>query len=110
MIEVSAGNPGLRAHTKKVQSLHSGQNIPGEILSKTWRIIDAFLTGFVINEAEEPAEHHPQESDAPAWIKVADDAYSDEAFRDGIEIIIQGIKGLAAPDPCEWKTPEDHAG
>lgn len=110
LVEGNAWDPGLRAHTEKVQSLHSSQNIPEEILSKTWRIIDAFLTGFIINEAEEPAAHHLQESDTPAWIKVADDAYSDEAFRDGIEIIIQGIKGLAAPDPCEWKTPEDHAG
>lgn len=33
-------------------------------------------------------------------------AYTDEAFAHGVEIIIQGIRALAAPDPCEWRTPE----
>lgn len=41
----------------------------------------------------------------PAWQNIVAQAYTDEAFAHGVGIIIQGIRGLAAPDPCEWYTP-----
>ena len=45
-------------------------------------------------------------SDELPWQRVVAAAYTDEAFAHGVEIIIQGIRALAAPDPCEWRTPE----
>lgn len=44
--------------------------------------------------------------DVPLWRRIVAEAYTDEAFAHGVEIIIEGIRGLAAPDPCEWYTPE----
>ncbi len=113
-VEASALSPGLRAHTERVQRLHREQGIPSEILERFWRIIDAFLTGFVANEAEAlnalENEGGTIPEDLPEWAKTVEGAYSDQAFRDGVEIIIAGIRGLASPDPCNWRTPEEGCG
>ena len=52
------------------------------------------------------AETETGEARQQQWQRVVCSAYTDEAFARGVEIIIQGIRGLAAPDPCEWRTPE----
>ena len=107
LMHVSAWSPALKSHTERIQNLHSNQGIPPEILTQTWRIIDAFLDGFNANAsiaADIAAEDVPV--DQPGWIDTARDAYTDQAFKDGIEIIIAGIRSLAAPDPCDWHTPE----
>lgn len=97
---------GLRDHTDRIQRLHHAQHIPDEILQVMWRIIDAFLSGFIANEIAEMehvnALHGPEK---PEWAATVEGAYSEQAFFDGINIIISGIRGLAAPDPCEWHTP-----
>lgn len=106
LIESEAWAPGLRDHTEHIQKLHHDQGIPEDILARAWRIVDAFLTGFIISECTS-AEHHAMlpTSEIPSWAPITDAAYSDEAFHDGIEIIIAGIRNLAAPDSCEWRTP-----
>ena len=110
-IKVTALSPALRAHTESVQKLHHDQGIPQEILEPFWRIIDAFLSGFVINEVNMINALHDDEirvpADVPEWVETVEGAYSDQVFHDGIEIIIAGIRALAAPDPCEWYTPEE---
>ncbi|MDO5042612.1 MAG: TetR/AcrR family transcriptional regulator [Slackia sp.] len=106
LVESEAWDPGLRDHTEHVQKLHREQGIPDHIFARAWRIIDAFLTGFIICECTADDHHETLPDDeVPDWIGVTDAAYSDEAFHDGIEIIIAGIRNLAAPDPCEWRTP-----
>ena len=47
----------------------------------------------------------PDGAARPPWRRIVAQAYTDEAFAHGVDIIIQGIRGLAAPDPCEWYTP-----
>lgn len=102
---------GLAEHTSKVYRLHGEQGIPPAILRKAWRIIDAFLGGFIAAELcelrERPVHPDPQGRD---WMETAETAYSEETFHDGIEIIIAGIRGLAAPDPCLWTTPAQGEG
>lgn len=106
LIEGAAWSPSLRDHTDRVQKLHRNQNIPEEILARAWRIIDAFLTGFSINEMAELENTTPDSvPDDLEWIPTVEQAYTDQAFKDGIEIIIAGIRELASPDPCEWYTP-----
>lgn len=109
-IESNGLSKGVFGHTAKVQALHHRQGIPDDILERFWRIIDAFLTGFVINEATDFEVAHSggslQPKTLPEWANTVEGAYSDQAFHDGIEIIIAGIRSLAAPDPCEWRTPE----
>lgn len=103
---------GLAAHTEKIVSLHLAQGMPEPILAKAWAMVDAFLTGFngsaiaarKRREADEAAGAPPQ--DVPMWQRVVDAAYSEESFANGVEMIVMGIRGLAAPDPCEWRTPE----
>lgn len=108
LAESAAWDPGLREHTERVQSLHGNQGIPEDILTRAWRIIDAFLSGFIVNEISE-MEHADSlpAADKPAWLDTVEAAYSEQAFNDGVEIIIAGIRGLAAPDPCEWRTPTE---
>ena len=81
---------GLAAHTEKIVSLHLDQGMPEPVLTKAWAMVDAFLTGF----------------DMPVWQRIVDSAYSEESFANGVEMIIMGVRGLAAPDPCEWHTPK----
>ena len=106
LIQSSALDAGLINHTNRIQSLHHNQGIPDDVLVRAWRIIDAFLSGFNIKDGIEMEQHRETAlEDRPSWFETADKAYSDQAFHDGIEIIIAGIRNLAAPDPCEWHTP-----
>lgn len=110
LVRMSAWNPALREHTERIQRLHGNQGIPPEILSQAWRVIDAFLGGFDANATLDVDAEPEQSPDQPAWIETARNAYTDQAFEDGIEIIIAGIRSIAAPDPCEWYTPETEQG
>lgn len=105
-VESTGYSAGLEEHTAKVYRLHEEQGIPADILRKAWRIIDAFLDGFIAAELRELRRREtPPDPCGRAWVATAEGAYSQEAFTDGVEIIIAGIRGLAAPDPCEWRTP-----
>lgn len=103
---------GLAAHTEKIVSLHLAQGMPEPVLTKAWAMIDAFLTGF--NGSAIAAEQRRQADEAagtvsdevPLWRRIVDSAYSEESFANGVEMIIMGVRGLAAPDPCAWRTPE----
>ncbi len=110
-IESTGLSQGVIEHTAHIQALHRAQGIPDDILNRFWRIIDAFLGGFIADEAAEVESAHSGSAampeTLPEWAKTVEGAYSDQAFRDGIEIIIAGIRALAAPDPCEWRTPEE---
>lgn len=131
-IEVTsqAGAHGLARHTDRIVNLHLSQGMPESVLSQAWAMVDAFLTGFIDNalalgraaegEARTAAEEgaaprsdgegapdgkEPGAASRPPWQRIVAQAYTDEAFAHGVDIIIQGIRGLAAPDPCEWRTP-----
>lgn len=105
-IEGAAWDAGLLDHTDRIQRLHREQGIPEHILTPLWRIVDTYLTGFIDNEIAE-LEHAPEPpvDGAPDWLQTAEAAYTDASFEQGIGIIAAGIRALAAPDPCEWRTP-----
>ena len=116
-IEVeSAAVDGLACHTEKVVNLHLAQGMPEPVLSQAWAMVDAYLTGFTDNAIAVAAAREQREGtggarreaagERPLWQRIVAEAYTDEAFADGVEIIIQGIRALAAPDPCAWRTPE----
>lgn len=100
---------GLAKHTEKIVNLHLSQGMPEDIFRKAWAMVDAFLTGFTGNEAamirSATQDDFPDEGSLPEWQRVVRSAYTDESFVNGIEIIIEGVKSIAAPDPCEWYTP-----
>ncbi|WP_139651096.1 TetR/AcrR family transcriptional regulator [Raoultibacter phocaeensis] len=102
---------GLAKHTEKIVNLHLSQGMPEDIFVKAWAMVDAFLTGFTANELamirDAAMPGSPDEGDLPKWQQVVRSAYTDESFASGIEIIIEGVRGLAAPDPCEWYTPDE---
>lgn len=120
-----AGESGLAEHTDKIVNLHLAQGMPEPVLTQAWALVDAYLTGFIGNAiavrasrpsvdcgasgaqvAEGGSSAGCASSDTLPWQRVVAAAYTDEAFAHGVEIIIQGIRALAAPDPCEWRTPE----
>lgn len=109
----------LERHTERTVSHHLAQGWPEPVLHQAWALIDAYLTGFIGNALAlrrlgkaAGAAPSPRDGEAGAseerqpWQRIVEDAYTDEAFAHGVEIVIQGIRGLAAPDPCEWRTPE----
>ncbi len=108
-VKGAAWDLGLQEHTERVQRLHTRQGIPADVLMRAWRIIDAFLTGFICNELNDIEFDISQRAisgdDAPTWIETAQGTCSDQAFADDLEIIIAGIRSLASPDPCEWCSP-----
>ena len=106
-LQLSGDSAALRDHTERIYRLHAAQCIPPHVLEKAWRLLDAFLTGFLANETMEIETKlaHNSSSDE-IWNDAVARAYSDEAFKDGIDIIISGITALAAPDPCDWRTPQ----
>ena len=100
---------GLAKHTEKIVSLHLAQGMPEPVLSQAWAIVDAYLGGFNAS-AMEMARHKEEFGEAddpglPLWQRIVRSAYTEEAFSNGVEILIQGIRSLAAPDPCDWRTP-----
>lgn len=116
-IEVeSAAVDGLARHTEKVVNLHLAQGMPEPVLSQAWAMVDAYLTGFTDNAIAVAAEREQREGaggprgepaeERPLWQRIVAETYTDEAFAHGVEIIIDGIRALAAPDPCAWRTPE----
>ena len=105
-VELGGYSAALEEHTARIYALHSNQGIPADLLRRLWCLIDAFLGGFMPAELQEIRDHpeHPDPAGRP-WIETAETAYSEETFESGIEIIIAGVRHLAAPDPCDWHTP-----
>ena len=118
---------GLATHTERIVNLHLGQGMPEPILVQAWALIDAFLTGFTHNAIEQQkagvtpaglsvgtvggkdaaaASETGESAAMEPWQRIVTSAYTDEAFAHGVELIIQGIRALAAPGPCDWHTPE----
>lgn len=105
--ETGGYSEALQEHTARIYALHGAQGIPPQVLRTLWCVIDAFLGGFIASELEEL--HRVSELPDPAgrdWMETAENAYTAETFASGVEIIIAGTRGLAAPDPCDWHTPE----
>ena len=105
-VHMSGNSPAFAAHIERIYTLHTAQGIPPQILDKAWRLIDAFLTGFLFNECIELQSARERLSgNESQWHNAVTGAYSDEAFRNGIDIILEGIAALAAPDSADWHTP-----
>ncbi len=105
-VEMGGYSPALAEHTARIYGLHSDQGIPPETLRRLWCLIDAYLGGFMAAELQEIRERpeHPDPAGRP-WVDMAENAYNEESFRSGVEIIIAGMRQLAAPDTCDWHTP-----
>ncbi|MEG0503883.1 MAG: helix-turn-helix domain-containing protein [Raoultibacter sp.] len=107
------GLKGIAPHTKKIVMLHLNQGMPKAIFSRTWAIVDAYMGGFFINEIgiarleKEGQLNEDSVRELEEWELTVRQAYTDDSFKSGIEIIIAGVRNLAAPDPCEWYTPLD---
>lgn len=105
-VEEGADSLALQDHTDRIFALHRGQGIPEDVLAQLWCIVDAFLTGFICSEAAEMHRaKHQDDYPVHQWDAVVQHAYTTESFDRGIDIIIAGIRALAAPDACEWYTP-----
>lgn len=106
-VELGGYSAALEEHTARIYALHGDQGIPPATLRRLWCLIDAFLGGFIAAELQELRERpdHP-DPDGREWVEVAENAYNEQTFKDGLEIIIAGVRQLSAPDPCDWHTPE----
>lgn len=105
-VELGGYSEALQDHTARIYALHSAQGIPPQVLRTLWCVIDAFLGGFIPAELTElnARPEHPDPA-GRIWMETAENAYTEETFKSGIETIIAGTRALAAPDPCDWHTP-----
>lgn len=105
-VEFGGYSAALAEHTARIYALHGNQGIPPQTLRRLWCLIDAYLGGFMAAELQELRERpeHPDPAGRD-WVETAENAYTEETFKSGIEIIIAGVRQLSAPDPCEWRTP-----
>ena len=105
-VEMGGYSSALAEHTARIYALHEAQGIPAAILRRTWCVVDAFLGGFIAAELEElNGQHEHPDPEGRSWMQTAESAYTQETFESGIDIIVAGVRALAAPDPCEWRTP-----
>lgn len=104
--------PCFAQHNARIVALHRAQGIPEHIMEQLWSTINSFMGGFVFARLWEEINHRElagKALESQEWGSEVTRAYSDEAYANGINIIIQGVRGIAAPDPCEWRTPEQPA-
>jgi len=112
LFDEEIASKGLEEHTEKIVTLHLEQGIPLDVFTKAWAIIDAFLTGFALHEATTAREELSLKTSSEgkhqlaAWQEIYFSAYNEDSFLIGIQIIIEGIKSIAAPNPSDWYTPK----
>ncbi len=105
-VETNGYSAGLIEHTKRIYRLHEAQGIPPETLRRLWRIVDAFLGGFIQAELASLSDGSPRpDPEGQEWMEAVEGAYDERAFFDGIDIIVAGVRAVSAPDPCDWRTP-----
>ena len=106
-VETGGYGDALAEHTARIYALHTRQGIPAPILRNLWCVVDAFLGGFIPAEAFELREHPAKpDPEGRVWMETAESAYNEQTFNSGIDIIVAGVRALAAPDPCDWRSPE----
>lgn len=109
-VESNGYSAGLAEHTRRIYRLHEDQGIPPTTLRRLWRVVDAFLGGFIPAEIASLADESPRpDPTGQAWMETAEGAYGEQAFFDGIDLIVAGVRALSAPDPCDWRTPSASA-
>ncbi len=99
-------------HQKSVYYLHADQGMPLEVYEVMYGVLRSFLTGFIDVAAARQLELIEQGDDTNMggeWSRISASDTELERFRQGVDFIIAGTKALAAPDPCNWRTPEDQS-
>jgi AcrR family transcriptional regulator len=97
-------------HTRRVFELHKNQGMPFEIYKFMWTTIEAYLVGFIHQEiAQNAAVFEPLDTENPdyKWLSLAENAYSDESFLQGLNFIIEGVRQMAPDEESSWRTPLD---
>ncbi len=97
-------------HQKNVYYLHADQGMPASVYEVMYGVLRSFLTGFIEVAAQRKLEVIKRGDDAYAggdWSRISASDTDVERFHQGIDFIIAGTRALAAPDPCDWRTPED---
>ena len=99
-----------QAYNEDYYRLFLAQGVPEEVHAKLFRAISSYLSGFIDPACWDIITHqNSAEAPEPAtepWERLADERFTKEAFHEGIDIIIAGVKAQVAPNPCNWHTPE----
>lgn len=99
-------------HKRNIYYLHADQGFPEDIYETMYGVLRSFLTGFIDMAVRRKLELITQADDRFAggrWTAIAETDTDIERFHQGIDFIIAGTRAMAAPNPCDWRTPEDPA-
>lgn len=106
--------PWSQEYDKTLYQLFLDQGMPQDVHAKLFRMSSSYISGFLepacrnlVLQAE--AGQEAQCATTP-WEILAHERFTEEDFHEGIDIIIDGLKAQAAPDPCDWRTPEQPQG
>lgn len=99
-----------QAYNDDYYRIFHAQGMPDAVHTQFFRTTVSYMSGFIdpacwnlVSEEEES-----NAAIAPAkepWELRDEERFTKEAFHEGLDIIIGGIKAFAAPDPCNWRTP-----
>lgn len=103
------GGRWSQSHYEGLYRLFLEQGIPEETYATIFRTLTSYVSGFLepaCRELVTPRSDGAEEACDKPWEVLAETRFTKEAFHEGIDIIIAGVKAQVAPDPCNWRTPE----
>ena len=91
-------------HARKVERLHAKQHIPEDVFIKMWSVVDAFSTGFILLEAKSHTGDREDEAmahyrDAQSLASRLTEGQTADAFNEGLEVIIAGLRATLMEEP-----------
>ena len=99
-------------HRRNIYYLHTDQGMSDHIYETMYSVLRSYLSGFIDMAVKRKLKLTTKAEDQYAggrWTTISDADTDIEMFHQGIDFIIAGTRAMAAPDPCNWRTPEDPA-
>lgn len=102
-----------QTHHKRIYLLHMDQGMPEGVFRGLYLALSLYMESFFRREAIQNARRHAGQKEAlpsdEPWERATALVYDEATFREGVKWITDSARSYRAPDPCEWRTPEDPA-
>lgn len=103
-------NAWAREQYSAMYAIHKDQGIPEQIYTHIYCGISSFLAGFFIGRMQRATllkQIEKEQREPTAWENIAITSYTQESYEKSIEALLNIIRTIASPDPCDWRTPKN---
>ncbi|MBQ9069111.1 MAG: TetR/AcrR family transcriptional regulator [Eggerthellaceae bacterium] len=103
-------NSWARAQYKSLYLIHRDQGMPDSSYAHLYCGVTSFLAGFFNGRMQSASlleQLEAKKREADSWEQIVLSSFTDTAYTRGIEMLLQAVRKHSAPDPCEWRTPEN---